>query len=219
LLLGRDDERGKPGCQRLVTDQYVNPEEGVSATSSTLLERVKCHDQQAWERLVRLYSPLVYRWCRRAGLQEADAADVGQQVFVSVARGIAALHHDQAGDTFRGWLRTITKNKLCDHAKMGQAIGTGGGKLSDILDNLPALASAPAEETAEETSLLYQRAVELIGTEFEERSRQAFWRVAVDGQHPQDVARELDMSLNAVYLAKSHILRRLREEFAGLIDF
>jgi RNA polymerase sigma-70 factor (ECF subfamily) len=203
-----------------VTGQNVNPDEGQSATSSSLLQRVKAQDQQAWERLVTLYSPLVYRWCRKAGLQEADAADVGQEVFVSVARAILGFRHDQAGNTFRGWLRTITQNKLRDHARKlrGPIAPAGGDLLGEMLQMIPADVVTEPDDEAEDTSFLYRRALEVIGVEFEARSRQAFWRVAVEGQHPQVVAADLGMTINAVYLVKSRILRRLREELTGLVD-
>jgi RNA polymerase sigma-70 factor (ECF subfamily) len=85
------------------------------ATSPTLLARVQANQAGAWERLVDLYAPLVYHWCRRWSLGPEDAADVFQEVFRSVAEHIARFRHDQPGVTVRGWLRTITRNKVCDH--------------------------------------------------------------------------------------------------------
>src|SRR5437588_9992509 len=86
-----------------------------TATSPSLLDRVKAGDAAAWERLVTLYAPLVFHWCRRWGLRDEDAADVFQDVFQSVAAHIATFHRDRRGDTFRGWLRTITRNKVHDY--------------------------------------------------------------------------------------------------------
>src|SRR4051794_38956050 len=83
---------------------------GPDATSPSLLLRVQGNQAAAWERLVELYAPLVYHWCRRARLGEEDTADVFQEVFRAVARTIGAFRRDRAGDTFRGWLRTITRN-------------------------------------------------------------------------------------------------------------
>src|SRR5215207_5403568 len=85
------------------------------ATSPSLLLRVQSDQPGAWERLVDLYAPLVYHWCRRARLGPEDTADVFQEVFRAVARTIATFHRDRTGDTFRGWLRTITRNKIRDH--------------------------------------------------------------------------------------------------------
>src|SRR5580698_9987695 len=86
----------------------------VTATSASLLELVKADDAAAWERLVGLYAPLVFYWCRRWDLQETDTADVFQEVFLSVATHIGGFRKDQPGGTFRGWLRTITRNKVLD---------------------------------------------------------------------------------------------------------
>ena len=82
--------------------------ESSSSTSASLLDRVRQLDPEAWDRLTRLYSPLVYRWCRQAALQDTDAADVSQEVFRSVAGGIAKFHRDQPGDSFRGWLWSLS---------------------------------------------------------------------------------------------------------------
>src|SRR4051812_26178360 len=97
-----------------VTDAHVESLGDGGQTSTTLLIRVKAKDQEAWRRLVHLYSPLVHRWCRRCGLQEADTADVAQDVFRTVAESIDGFHHDQSGDSFRGWLRAVTRTRLLD---------------------------------------------------------------------------------------------------------
>src|SRR5262245_62669996 len=172
-----------------VKDSPVNPHESAGSTSSSLLARVQGHDQRAWERLVNLYTPLVYRWCRQVGLQAADAADVGQEVFRAVARKIRDFHHGGKGDTFRGWLRTITQTKLVDLTRSFRAEGRGAGGDQDWLAQVPAEGSASSQDSQqeEETRLLIRRALELVRGEFEERTWQAFWRVAVEDQRPQDV--------------------------------
>jgi RNA polymerase sigma-70 factor (ECF subfamily) len=204
-----------------VTEGHVNPGSGNETTSTSLLCRVKAQEQVAWSRLVSLYSPLVYRWCRQAGVQPADAADVGQEVFQAVARKIADFRRDQAGDSFRGWLRVITRNKLVDHFRSRQASvpGVGGSANQNHLNDLAANGLPVDDSDAHlEERLLYHRAAELIRAEWDAASWQAFWRVTIDGQTPADVAGDLQISINAVYLAKSRILRRLREEFAELLE-
>src|SRR6516165_9836782 len=84
------------------------------ATSPSLLLRVQANQSGAWERLVDLYAPLVYHWCQRAKLPPQDAADVFQEVFRSVAEHVVSFRRDRAGDSFRGWLHTITRNKIND---------------------------------------------------------------------------------------------------------
>ena len=88
---------------------------GQQPTSLTLLEGLRANDASAWDRLVRLYRPLVLFWCRRAGVTDADADDVCQEVFAAVVSGLGRFHREQAGDSFRGWLRGIARNKLLRH--------------------------------------------------------------------------------------------------------
>lgn len=103
-------------------------QEPSTATSRSLLERIKADDAAAWDRLISLYAPMAYRWCRRYGLPEQEIADVLQEVFQSVATHIASFRKDREGDTFRGWLRTITKHKVLDHLRMvGREPGGAGG--------------------------------------------------------------------------------------------
>src|SRR5437016_6228380 len=97
----------KPGSERMAA--------GSPATSLSLLARVRAKDAAAWERFVDLYAPLVYHWCKKSHLPPDSTADVFQEVFRSVAEHIESFRRDRAGDTFRGWLRTITSNKIRDH--------------------------------------------------------------------------------------------------------
>jgi RNA polymerase sigma-70 factor (ECF subfamily) len=188
---------------------------GPGSTSSGLLDGVKRHDPEAWCRLAHLYGPLVYGWCRRAGLQARDAEDVLQEVFLTVAARVGEFRHDRAGDTFRGWLRTITHHKLGDwmrrQAKREKAAGG-----SEALGRLLAVPDMEATDSeAEETTALYHRALDAIRAEFEGRTWQAFWRVVVEEQSPADVAADLELTRNAVYIARSRVLRRLREELGA----
>jgi RNA polymerase sigma-70 factor, ECF subfamily len=196
--------------------------EAGSATSLSLLERARARDAAAWDRLARLYSPLVDGWCRQAGLQDADAADVRQEVFLAVAGGINEFRHDAAGGTFRGWLRGITQHKIGDHwrrTRAGQA-GAGGSDAYQQFLQLPAEGPDDSQNPSppEEINILYRRALELMATDFEEHTWKAFWRVVVEGQRPAAVAADLNVTANAVYLAKARVLARLREEFRDLID-
>jgi RNA polymerase sigma-70 factor, ECF subfamily len=201
-----------------VTDSSVDP--SGTHTSLSLLERVRARDQAAWERLVTLYGPMVYGWCTRAGLQAADAADVGQEVFTAVARGIDRFRHDRPGDTFRGWLFTIARNTIRSWYLQSGGAGVGGSDAQRWLAQLPAEEPASsADEQENEAQALCRGAIELVRGEFEPVTWQAFWRAFVDGHRPADIACDLGISANAVYLAKSRVLRRLREEFAALVDF
>jgi RNA polymerase sigma-70 factor (ECF subfamily) len=187
-----------------------------TATSRSLLERVKTDDPQAWDQLVALYAPLVFQWCHGWGLREQDAADIFQEVFQAVATHISSFRKDRKEDTFRGWLRTITRNKIHDHfRRLGrEPEGVGGTDAQARLAQLPAPPRGDEGSLAEEhgeRGLVY-RALELIRVEFTERTWQAFWQTAVEGRKAPEVAAELSMSPGAVRVAKSRVLQRLREE-------
>jgi RNA polymerase sigma-70 factor (ECF subfamily) len=203
-----------------VTDANVESLGDRGETSTTLLIRVKAKDQEAWRRLVHLYSPLVHHWCQRSGLQEADTADVTQDVFRTVAESIDGFHHDQSGDSFRGWLRTVTRSRILDflRRKARWTEGIGGSDAQIRWLEFPDDPEDASSSDEDERAILVRQVVDMVLGHCKEENRQAFLRVVVGGQHPVDVARDLGMTSNAVYLAKSHILRRIREEFAALVD-
>jgi RNA polymerase sigma-70 factor (ECF subfamily) len=199
------------------------PFEGAgSSTSLSLLVRVKAGDGEAWQRLVELYGPLVYGWCRRQGLQAAAAADVGQEVFLAVSKSIANFRRDRPDDSFRGWLWGITRHKLADYRRRiaAQPPAVGGSNAQQLLAQVPEDVSTDSGSGIEsgDANALLHRALELVRLGFEDRTWQAFWRVTVDGKTAAEVAGELGMSRNAVHVAKCKVLRRLREEFGDLID-
>jgi len=205
-------------------DPHVDTGSGSSSelpgsTASSFLERVKAHDAQAWGQLAALYGPLVYSWARRAGLKPEDAADVVQEVFRAVVTHIMGFRRDRPGDSFRGWLWTITQNKLRDYWRRegAQPEAAGGTDAQQRLLQVPASAdSLSAESVGSAEATAFRLAVETIRPQFAERSWQAFWRVVVEGQCPADVAADLSMSVNAVYVARSRILSRLRQELGDL---
>jgi RNA polymerase sigma-70 factor (ECF subfamily) len=172
--------------------------------------------------LVDLFGPEVYLWCRQAGLQESDAADVGQEVFRSVAAKIDGFRRDRQGDTFRGWLWAITRNKLNDFwRRAGQQLaGAGGSEAQQRLAQLvePSRSSVSSSVAPPATTQFVQRALGQVREGFETRTWQAFWKTTVDEQPAQDVALELGMTPTAVYIAKSRVLRKLREELGELLD-
>jgi RNA polymerase sigma-70 factor (ECF subfamily) len=190
--------------------------EPSTATSRSLLDRLKADDAAAWDRLIRLYAPLVFRWCRRWDLPEQEIADILQEVFQAVSTHIASFRKERAGDTFRGWLRTIARNKVRDHfRKEGrEPAGAGGTDAQIRFLRLPAARLPDDDESSEKRADrgVVGRALELIRDEFEERSWRAFWLTAVEDRIPKEVATELGMSPGAVRVAKSRVLRRLREE-------
>jgi RNA polymerase sigma-70 factor, ECF subfamily len=191
-----------------------------SATSLTLLERIRAGDDTGWRTVVQLYSPLVLYWCRRWGVDGADADDVAQEVFQAAAMQIDRFRRDRTGDTFRGWLRGIAHHKTLAYwrGKERQAEPVGGSEAWRKLQDVAEPDAPPDTEEAAQMSALYHRAVQLLRSEFEERTLRAFWRTAVDDQPAAAVAAELSMTANAVRMAKSRVLRRLREELGDLVD-
>jgi RNA polymerase sigma-70 factor (ECF subfamily) len=190
-----------------------------TATSRSLLRRVQADEPAAWERLVGLYAPLVFRWAKRRGLRDPDAADVCQDVFQAVAAHIGGFRKERAGDTFRGWLCRITANKVNDHfRRLGrEPVGVGGSSAQRRLAQAPEPpANVPPDDDGERG--LFARALDAVRCEFEERTWQAFLRTAVEGKAPREVAEELGMSPGAVRVAKSRVLHRLREELGDLLE-
>ena len=194
------------------------PSSTASGTSLSLLERARGLDPDAWRRLVQLYSPLVFYWARRSGLSDVDAADLVQEVWLSVSKSLSGFHRDAQSGAFRGWLWMIARNKISDHFRKhsGGPEASGGTDALQILQNFPEY--EPADDTGVEENGLLHRALELIRPEFEERTWQAFWRLTVDGRSAAEVAQELGVLPNAVHQAKFRVLRRLRTEMAGLVE-
>jgi RNA polymerase sigma-70 factor, ECF subfamily len=183
-----------------------------------MLAGARARDAEAWERMIALYAPLVFHWCRQWGLPPEDTADVFQEVFQSVAAHIGGFRREKAGDTFRGWLRIITRNKVNDHYRRRQHEpgGVGGSEARVLLSQLPDAADDEVRSDEVAENALLHRALDQVRGEFEPRTWQAFWRTAVEGRATADVAAELTMSAGAVRVAKSRVLHRLRAELGDL---
>jgi len=198
----------------------VDPQQ--RSTSVTLLERLRANEPDAWRAMVHLYTPLVYHWCARGGLRGADVEDVAQEVFRAGAASMDRFRREREGDTFRGWLRGITRNIIREHyRRRGRQPQAAGGtdafqKLQEVADTMAA--SLDDTDAPSEMDGLHRRALDLVRNEFAERTWRAFWQIAIEGRSPVDVAAEEGVSPAAVRMAKSRVLRRLKEEFAELIQ-
>jgi RNA polymerase sigma-70 factor (ECF subfamily) len=192
------------------------------STSLTLLQRLRDNDSGAWNVMVRLYTPLVCHWCGRGGVRGADAEDVAQEVFQAAAAHMADFRRDRPGDSFRAWLRGITRNMVLQHFRRGARHPKASGgtdallRMQEVEEDGPA--GAEEEDPAEEMDGLRRRALELVRSEFEERTWRFFWQTVVEGRSPVDIAADAGVSPAAVRMAKSRVLHRLKEEFGDLIQ-
>ena len=190
--------------------------DGSSSTSSSLLERVKGGESDAWRRLVELYGPMVLGWCQRSRLQTSDAADIVQEVFTAVLVNVPDFRRDGPGDTFRGWLWTIARNKLRDHIRRRECRpqAFGGTDAAEQFQQLPD-ALPDATDSGDHGGLMH-RALDLVRPECENRTWDAFWRTTAGGQSTLDVAADLGLTPAAVRQAKYRVLKRLRAELDDL---
>jgi RNA polymerase sigma-70 factor (ECF subfamily) len=186
----------------------------------TLLERARGNEADAWARIVALYGPLVHTWGRRAGLGAEDADDVAQEVFASAAAHLTGFRRDRDGDTFRGWLRVITRNAVLAHLRKGagKPRAEGGSEAQHRLQEMAAPLESSQEEEAADVDGLYRRAVEQVRGEFEAATWQAFWLTVVEERSTAAVAAETGVTAAAVRQARSRVLRRLREEMGELLE-
>ena len=190
-------------------------------TSPSLIARAKSLDKAAWDRLSRLYTPLVWRWAINAKLQKHDAADVVQEVFQAVAKSLSRFESGDGLPPFRAWLWGIARHKIMDHFRKSSKQPTGDGGTSAQIRFLDLPEEEEIEEGSNPNSLtdkdsLAFRAIQLMKTDFKENTWQAFWRVTVDEESPADVAADLGISVGSVYTAKSRVLTHLRTELEGL---
>lgn len=188
----------------------------AGSTSTGLLAQVKARDPAAWTRLVELYGPLIYGWCRRSGIVAEDARDVVQEVLGSVATSIDDFRGPGPRGQFRAWLRTITRHRIADHFRRRAASprAVGGSEALQRLLNVPELVedvAADADDSPADVDVVWHGVLELVRAEFADRSWQAFWQMTVDSRRGVDVAESLGMSVDAVYQAKSRVLRRVRD--------
>jgi RNA polymerase sigma-70 factor (ECF subfamily) len=185
-------------------------------TRASLLVQIRDgSNQSAWQEFMRLYGPVVYGFARKRGLQDADAADLMQDVMRAVSTAIGRLDYDRSQGTFRGWLFTITRNKIFNFlsARRIRPQGSGDTTTNLLLNEQPDTGTADGAEW----ELDYQRrvaalAMERVRGEFQEKTWRAFQLTAVDGIAAADAASQLGMSPGAIYVAKSRVLARLKDE-------
>jgi len=190
----------------------------MTETPVSLLDRLRERpDPQSWQLLVDLYTPLIRRWLGRYGLQAADADDLVQEVLRVLVRELPGYKRADRPGAFRAWLRAIALNHLRMHWRARRADPAAGARPApeDLEDTGGGLERLWDEEHDRHVA---RRLLELIEAEFTPATRQAFRRLVLDDRRAEEVAAELGLSVNAVYIAKSRVLGRLRQEIRGLID-
>jgi len=198
-----------------VTPQPERPE--IPTLSSSFLGNVQRMDPASWSRLVMTFAPIVYRWCRRSGIREADTPDVIQDVFSTVARGVTGFQRTQVQGSFRAWLATITRSRVRDFLRKNarHQSPVGGTEALEQLQEIPdELDSTICYQSIE--SPLAKRTMELVRAEFEEVTWQAFWMTTIESQSPAIVAQRLNLSLASVYQARTRVPRKLRQRIREL---
>jgi RNA polymerase sigma factor (sigma-70 family) len=182
-------------------------------TQPSLLVRLRdAADAPAWSQFVDIYAPLVYDFARRRGLQDADAADLTQEVLAAVAQSVRRFDYDPRRGSFRGWLFTVVVNKfrtLRDRLYRNEH-GSGDTTAQQLLQAVPA-ATDNDEWDKEYQQRLFAWAAQQVEAAVEEKTWQAFWQTSVGGVRPRDAAKQLHLSVAAVYMAKSRVLARLKE--------
>jgi RNA polymerase sigma factor (sigma-70 family) len=186
------------------------------ATRASLLVRLRDgSDAHAWGEFVHLYAPVIYGFARKRGLQDADAADLMQEVLRSVAGTVQRLDYDPGRGTFRGWLFTVTRNKVFNflEGRSRRILGSGDSRVQQRLEQH----ADGHDQLSTDWEADYQRAMAAqamakVKGEFQAATWDAFIQTAVDGRTPAHVAKRVGLSVGAVYVAKSRIIARLRQE-------
>lgn len=211
------------GGQNLLEESLPARELTVAQTPPSLLNRLRQHpgDGEAWQRFDALYRPLLLTWVRRYSIQPQDADDLVQQVLEVVLQEMPHFHYDAQKGSFRGWLRGILVNRLRDfwRSQKSRPLATGD---SDFYDKVLNQLEDPRSDLTrlwdqEHDQHVAQQLLALVEPDFTPTTWQAFLRI-MRGEKTADVATDLKISVNAAYLAKSAVLKRLRREMEGLAE-
>lgn len=171
-------------------------------------------DAEAWARFVEIYAPLIYFWAEKHGVDSADAADLVQDILATLVIKLPEFEYDQK-QRFRGWLHTITLNRARDwHRRRSNRQLPG---LSFFVEALADHADRDVFEKEEFRQFIVHRIREVMQSEFEQSTWEAFWLNVAEGKSAREVSLEIGISENAVRLAKFRVVKRLRAEFEGLI--
>ncbi|MCY3005284.1 MAG: sigma-70 family RNA polymerase sigma factor [Planctomycetota bacterium] len=207
-----------PRGEKILKEDNVPPFESDNSVSTSILERAKLGDQDAFRMITELYAGLVYHWIRKSGLSPENAQDTSQEVFISVNRKLKNFQRTKAGQSFRAWIRVITRRKIVDHFRKNTGVENPFGGDITLIDFETFEKNEEDEENNQDKAIVYKKALQFIKGEFADKDCKAFLMLVVDESPAKDVAQSLGMSVNSVYIAKSRILKRLLDVFDDLID-
>ena len=193
----------------------------MNDTRQSLLLRAQTGEEDAWRDLTDLYRPLIIAWLNRQGVPVADLDDLSQEILLSVVKHLPSFEHSGNRGAFRSWLRTIVCSRTTDYWRttLGRTPASGGSGAAAALQQIADPDSDLNHQWDEEHDrYLLACVLKMVEEEFEPSTLQAFRRLALDGASGALVADELGLSVAAVYMAKSRVLQRIRQEVEGLID-
>lgn len=183
-------------------------------TRASLLFRLRdSQDHEAWVEFVSLYEPVAYRLLRRHGLQDADAREVMQELFMAVSRSIDRWDPARERGSFSGWLRRVARNLVISWLRQRerQVNATGGSDLQVMLNMLPADSGPETVEFDKELRRsLFQRAAEQVRGDVQPATWRAFWETAVVGSSAADAAKKFGTTIGAIRVAKCRVMFRLQ---------
>ena len=193
----------------------------MEATSHSLLDRANTGAADAWDHLDRIYRPFVRSWFLTHRVAPPDAEDLTQEVLVATFRELRAFVHSGRVGAFRTWLRRMCLHRLQGYRRSRQLRGrpVGGTDFQAQLHEVADLGDDLAGDwDREHDREILRQLIGNLAAYFEEKTLRAFRRLAFDGLAAPQVAAELGLTVAAVYIAKSRVLRRLRTEAARLVD-
>ena len=191
----------------------------MNSTSLSLLQRLQSGtDAVSWDQLLDIYKPLIWGWLRRQNTPIQDAEDLTQDVLAILLKELPLFKHNGQKGAFRAWLRNITANRLRVYWRSGKGTTTVADYRS-LADQLEDAASEMSQQwDRQHDQYVLRKMLSQMEQEFEPKTLTAFRKVALEGAKPEDVAAEVGMTVVAIYIAKSRVLRRLREIGESLID-
>lgn len=189
------------------------------ATRASLLVQLRDGgNAEAWGEFARLYAPVIYGFARKRGLQDADAADLMQEVLRSVSGAVNRLEYDPRRGTFRGWLFTVTRNKVFNflESRKRRVQASGDSRMQERLEQQASENNGSGEWETDYQRSLVKQAMERVKEEFQPATWESFMQTAVEGRTPADVSKRVGLSVGAIYVAKSRVMARLRQEIERL---